>query len=37
MLRVVIGLCMLCGGDMLKLKCKAVCQNCGYIIDCSDW
>lgn len=28
--------CILCGGHMVSVKCKYICVNCGYMIDCSD-
>jgi hypothetical protein len=28
--------CDLCGGVMLDLHCKLVCERCGYRRDCSD-
>jgi len=28
--------CPLCGGAILAVKCKAICQTCGFTTDCSD-
>jgi hypothetical protein len=30
------GVCELCGGVVIKRHCKYICQECGYIRDCSD-
>lgn len=30
-------LCLICFSDeIMELKCKLICQNCGYKRDCSD-
>ena len=29
--------CIICGSsDILELKCKIQCQNCGFLRDCTD-
>ena len=28
--------CIVCGHLMRTAKCKVICPNCGYMIDCSD-
>jgi len=29
-------ICDVCGGPAFELRCKIVCQRCGYTRDCSD-
>jgi len=31
-----VDACDLCGGATIEIKCKVICQNCGYTRDCSD-
>ncbi len=28
--------CPICGGPLLGMQCKLICENCGYREDCSD-
>ncbi|MBI2661515.1 hypothetical protein HYX09_04610 [Candidatus Woesearchaeota archaeon] len=28
--------CEICGAEMTERHCKLVCQNCGFMWDCSD-
>ncbi len=28
--------CDICGDEMLSFDCELICDNCGYIRDCSD-
>lgn len=28
--------CELCGGIVVSVKCKLICESCGYTRDCSD-
>ncbi len=28
--------CEICSSETLKLHCKIICNNCGFIRDCSD-
>ena len=28
--------CEICASETLKLNCKIICYNCGFIRDCSD-
>lgn len=31
------NICIICGSeDIIELKCKIKCRNCGYTRDCSD-
>jgi hypothetical protein len=30
------AICPICGGPLLGIHCKLVCENCGYREDCSD-
>lgn len=34
--RTAIVECDICGGPMLDLHCKLICNRCGYKRDCSD-
>ncbi len=31
-----LNLCEICDSETLKLHCKIICHNCGFIRDCSD-
>jgi len=28
--------CLICGAQIMQLKCKSICTNCGFTSDCSD-
>lgn len=31
-----VPICDICNSEMFGLHCKLICNNCGYIRDCSD-
>ena len=32
----IIEYCELCSFETLKMHCKIICKNCGFMSDCSD-